>query len=385
MALSRSAAICGNGQDTGARQHCNRLRSRSWKARDEPGGREHESAETSMAITTSDSSQIGMRNNLSTFEHVRKLRFGATVQASDGEAGTLVALVVDGQRRTVIEIGVRRGPFRPCAFVALEHVTVATSEALTVDITRADLERQHIPAGMALTAFTTVRADGAYLGRLAQMTVTAPSETIRHFVVANGVHGLHNEASAPARIILGISARRISVRLDGMPHKRLLPYRSDTLLRQDVYSRLFEYAPLRVDLPGITIHPIDGVVWLHGYVSSSGARRMAEDRARGAKGLTALHNELTSDDALAAAISMALAHDPGVDKRQQIGVYPRLGVVYLRGSVRTLAARERAGAVALASSIARQVVNELRITPSIEALSVMANVTNQPDLVPDGS
>ena len=170
-----------------------------------------------------------------------------------------------------------------------------------------------------------------------------------------------------------------------MPHKRLLPYRSDTLLRQDVYSRLFEYAPLRVDLPGITIHPIDGVVWLHGYVSSSGARRMAEDRARGAKGLTALHNELTSDDALAAAISMALAHDPGVDKRQQIGVYPRLGVVYLRGSVRTLAARERAGAVALASSIARQVVNELRITPSIEALSVMANVTNQPDLVPDGS
>ena len=338
-----------------------------------------------MAITTSDRSQIGIRDNLSTFEHVRKFRFGANVQASDGEAGTLVALVVDGQRRTVIEIGVRRGPFRPCAFVALEHVTVATSETLTVDITRADLERQHTPAGMALTAFTTIRADGIYLGRLAQMTVTAPSETIRHFVVANGVHGLHSESSAPARIIIGISARRISVRLDGMPHKRLPPYRSDTLLRQDVYSRLFEYAPLRVDLPGITIHPIDGVVWLHGYVSSSGARRMAEDRAYGAKGLTALHNELTSDDALAAAISMALAHDPGVDKHQQIGVYPRLGVVYLRGSVRTLAARERAGAVALASSIARQVVNELRITPSIEALSVMANVTNQLDLVPDGS
>lgn len=338
-----------------------------------------------MAITTSDSSQIGIHDNLSTIEHVRRFRFGADVQASDGEAGTLVALVVDRQRRTIIEIGVRRGPFCPCAFIALEHVTAATAEMLTVDIARTEIERQHTPAGMALTAFTTVRADGVYLGRLAQMTVTAPSETIRHFVVANGVHGLRSEASAPARIIIGITARRISVRLDGMPHKRLPPYRSDTLLRQDVYSRLFEYAPIRVDLPGITIHPIDGVVWLHGYVSSSGARRMAEDRARGAKGLAALHNELTADDALAAAISMALAHDPGTDKHQRIGIYSRLGVVYLRGSVRTLAARDRAGVVALASPKARRVMNELQIMPSIETLSVMANVTNQPDLIPDGS
>lgn len=329
--------------------------------------------------------QSGAWNNVSAFEHARKFRFGANIQASDGEAGTLVALVADGEQRTLIEIGVRRGPFRPCAFVVLEHVIAATAETLTLDISRDQIERQHTPAGMMLTPFTTVRAQGVYLGRLAQMTVTAPSETIRHFVVAHGLHGLRREAAASARIIIGMTAQRISVRLDGLPQKRLLPYRSDTALRQDVYARLFDYAPLRVDLPGIEIQPVDGVVWLRGHVSSGGARRMAEDQAQGVKGQTALRNELTSDDALAAAVSMALAHDLGADRQQHIGVYPRLGVVYLRGSVPTLVARERAGVVASACPMVKRVVNELRVMPSAEVISVMASVTNQPDLVPDGS
>ena len=333
--------------------------------------------------------QKGLRNssrdNLSTFEHARKFRFGANVQASDGEAGVLVALVADGQRRALIEIGVRRGPFHPCAFVALEHVTAATAETLTLDISRDEIERQTTPAGMMLTPFTTVRADGAYLGRLAQMTVTAPSETIRHFVVAHGPRGLRRETAASARIIIGLSAQRINVRMDKLPDKRLQPYRSDMVLRQDVYARLFDYAPLRVDLPGIQVQPVDGVVWLRGHVASSGARRMAEDQAQGVKGLTALRNELMPDDALAAAVSMALAHDLGADPRQHIGVYPRLGVVYLRGSVRTLAARERAGVVASTCSMVKSVINELLVTPSEEGISVMAGVTNHADVAPGGS
>lgn len=329
--------------------------------------------------------QNGARDNLSTFELARAFRFGATIQASDGEAGALVALVADNERRTLIEIGVRLGAFRRSAFVSLKHVIAATAETLTLDISRAEIEREHTAAGMILTPFTTVRANGVYLGRLVQMTVTAPSETIRHFVVAHGLHGLRREAAASARIIIGMTAQRISVRLDGLPQKRLLPYRSDTALRQDVYARLFDYAPLRVDLPGIEIQPVDGVVWLRGYVSSGGARRMAEDQAQGIKGQTGLRNELTSDDALAATVSLAIAHDPGVDRQQLIGVYPRLGVVYLRGSVRTLAARERAGVVATACPMVRWVVNELRVTPSAEGISVMANITNQPDHVPGGS
>lgn len=364
------------------------------EARGQPDGfdeldqHEQESAETPMTHITRnslDNFQNGARDNLSTFEHVRKFRFGADIQASDGEAGALVALVADNEQRTLIEIGVRRGPFHPCAYVSLKHVIAATAETVTLDISRDQIERQHTPSGITLTAFTTVRAAGVYLGRLAQMTATAPSETIRHFVVTYGPHGLRREASASARIIMDMTARQINVHLDGLPQKRLLPYRSDTVLRQDVYARLYNYSPLRVDLPGIEIQPVDGVVWLRGHVSSGGARRMAEDQAQGARGLTALRNELTSDDTLAAAVSMALAHDPGAERQQHIGVYPRLGVVYLRGNVRTLAARERAGVVATACPMVKRVENELRVTPSEEPISVMAGVTNHADVAPGGS
>lgn len=207
---------------------------------------------------------------MSTVATVRRFRFGADVQASDGAAGALVALVADGQRWTLIEVGIRRGPFRPCAFVSLAHVIEATAETLTLDLSREQIERQTTPAEMTLTAFTTVRANGVYLGRLTQMTVTAPSETIRHFVVAHGLHGLRRETAAPARSIIGMTARQISVRLEGLPQKRLQPYRTDMLLRQNVYTRLFDYAPLHVDLPGIEILPVDGVVWLRGHVTSGG-------------------------------------------------------------------------------------------------------------------
>jgi osmotically-inducible protein OsmY len=359
---------------------------------DEPDGLdqcEHESAETPMANITQQGLLGGLRNgmhdNVSTFAAVRKFRFGADVQASDGAAGSVVALVADGQRRTLIEVGIRRGPFHPCAFVSLSHVIEATAETLTLDLTREQIERQTTPAGMTLTPFTTVRANGVYLGRLAQITVTAPSETLRHFVVAQGMHGLRREAAAPARIIIGMTARQISVRLDGLPQKRLLPCRTDTVLRQDVYAKLFDYAPLRVDLPGIEIQPVDGVVWLRGHVSSGGARRMAEDQAQGVRGLASLRNELTADDALAATVSMAIAQDPGTDQRQHIGVYPRLGVVYLRGSVRTPAARERASVIATACSTVKSVINELRVTTSEEVISVMAGVTNHADVAPGGS
>ena len=342
-----------------------------------------------MANTTQQGLQSGLRygvrDTVSTFATVRKFRFGADVQASDGVAGSVVALVADGQRRALIEVGIRRGPFHPCFFVSLEHIIAATAETLTLDLTREQIERQTTPAGMMLTAFTTVRANGVYLGRLAQMTVTAPSETMRHFVVAQGFHGMRREAAAPARIIIGMTAQQINVRLDGLPQKRMLPYRTDTVLRQDVYDRLFDYAPLRVDLPGIDIQPVDGVVWLRGHVASSGARRMAEDQAQGVRGLTALRNELTADDALAATVSMALAHDPGADRRQHIGVYPRLGVVYLRGSVPTPAARERASVVASSCSMVKRVINELRVTTAEEGISVMAGVTNHADVAPGGS
>jgi osmotically-inducible protein OsmY len=165
--------------------------------------------------------------------------------------------------------------------------------------------------------------------------------------------------------------------------RRLARSRADDELRQDVYHRLRECELVRLDLPGIMIHPRDGVVWLQGYVSSDGKRRRADEVLWGLDGLLELHNELVADTALAAAVAMALAYDPRT-ARQRIGVYPYLGVIHLRGIVRTPSAQAGAREIAAAVPLVKQVVNELRIGPDADVLPDLAGVTNNYDLVPGG-
>ena len=68
---------------------------------------------------------------------------------------------------------------------------------------------------------------------------------------------------------------------------------------------------------------------------------------------------------------------------QRSGLYPRLGAVYLRGNAPTQVAR--ASVVASSRSMVKRVINELRVTPSEEGISVMAGVTNHADVAPGGS
>jgi osmotically-inducible protein OsmY len=146
---------------------------------------------------------------------------------------------------------------------------------------------------------------------------------------------------------------------------------------------LFDHAPLRLDLAAIEIHPLDGVVQLRGHVSNDLLRRMAEDQVQGITGMSELHNDLVADNDLAATVSMALALDSRT-AGQHIGVYPRLGEIHLRGSVRTRAAYEGASNVAGAVPAVTRIMNELRIDPDANEISVLAGVTNREDMVPGG-
>jgi hypothetical protein len=69
---------------------------------------------------------------------------------------------------------------------------------------------------------------------------------------------------------------------------------------------------------------------------------------------------------------------------EHIGVYPRLGVVRLRGTVRS--AEEKRLATQVASGIhgVASVQNELRIDPNATVVPTMASVTNEEDMVPGG-
>ena len=326
-----------------------------------------------------------------------KFRFGADISASDGTAGKLVAVgvVADEQRQTLTYLGIRVRLFsRHHYFVPVEVITDADAEEVTLNIALAEIEKwPSAPSGSGIvlsrsTRMTTIdsrdardRGDaaGKQLGRLVQITVDPVTHALRSFVVDRGWRG---EVLASAHAVTSIDAQQVTAH-PGNRRPDDMPYRPDEQLRQDIYDRLFDHAPLRLDLAAIEIHPLDGVVRLRGHVSNDLLRRMAEDQLQGITGMSELHNDLVADNDLAATVSMALALDSRT-AGQHIGVYPRLGEIHLRGSVRTRAAYEGASNVAKAVPAVTRIMNELRIDPDANEISVLAGVTNREDMVPGG-
>ena len=266
--------------------------------------------------------------------------------------------------------------------VPMSRVVAGDHENLVVSIPLDEIKQQgtRTPDGVRLMGGTSIVAGGRTLGKLVQVTVHGESLVLRHLVIERG---LGREYLVPARAVTGISAKQIQVDLGAIKPDQLTPFRTDEELRQDVYEAINNYEPLRIDLPGIEIHAIDGVVWLTGHVSSELNVRLVADQLVNIPGLAEVHNDLIVDSDLAARISYALAHDPRTAK-EYIGVYPRLGVVHLRGAVHTPAARQAATEVAGGVKGLKSLVNELKVDPSAGVVPVLAGVTNDEDSVPGG-
>jgi osmotically-inducible protein OsmY len=330
-----------------------------------------------------------MRQSMMSNEEAWKFRLGADIYASDGTAGKLVAVVTDGPRQYLTHVGVRVHRFRRSYFVPVDLVTTADADSVTLSIALDEVEtRSSTPQGAVLSRSTRVnsvdtgvKADtsGKRLGHLVQITVDRETCALRDLVVDRGGRG---EVLVPGHTIASITSQQLKVQLAVSPES-LVQYRPDGELRQALHDRLEAYAPLRLDLAAIEIRPIDGVVHLRGHVSSDLLRRMAEDQLQGATGVAELYNDLVADTDLANSVSMALALDMRT-AGQHIGVYPRLGEIYLRGSVGTDAAFDGASAVARAVPAVTRVVNELRINPNADEIPVLAGVTNHEDMVPGG-
>jgi osmotically-inducible protein OsmY len=321
---------------------------------------------------------------VTTFAPVSKYRFGATVHTADGELGSLAYVVVDTASRAVTAIGVKLGLFGGEHLMPVGQVIEATPEDIRLALTREQVEQiKEKPAGPGLTILkggTTVTLNGKRLGRLTQLTTNRETQVLRHLVVDR----LGGEVLVSGRAITGIEGQLIAVALPGVRPDQLMPYRADDELHEEIREAIEEIPQLRVDLPGMDIRALDGVVWLRGHVASDLARRYMEERVQGIRGIDELHNELISDSQLAAAVSAALARDTRTLSEYGIGVYPRLGEVFLRGRVRSEAAREAAAQIARVVPGVKGLHNELGIDPSIEGIPEMAGVTNTEDLVPGG-
>jgi osmotically-inducible protein OsmY len=315
---------------------------------------------------------------------VKKVRLGARVQASDGEAGKVAYMVANAEQRTITHVGIRVGFLGSGGTfsVPMSLVVAGDSESLMISIPLADIQQKYakVADGVRLGDGTHVAANGRALGKLAQVTVHSDTLVLRHLVIERG---LGREYLVPARAVTAISTKEIQVDLGVVKPDHLTPFRTDVELHDDVYKAIYDYEPLRIDLPGIEIHAIDGVVWLTGHVSSELNVRLVADQLGGIPGLAELNNELMTDGGLAARISAALAHDPRTAK-EYIGVYPRLGVVRLRGAVHTPAARQAATEISSAVGGVKSLANELKVDPNADVVPVLAGVTNEDDMVPGG-
>ncbi len=324
-----------------------------------------------------------MQSPVNEFAEVFKFRFDSACHASDGPAGKVAAVVADTEQLAITHAAIKVGGlFGKSHYLPLDLVTDANAAQASMSITLQEIEQMPMaaPAGALLSSSTQLISGGKRLGHLAQLTINRETRVLRHLVVDRGVRG---EALVPATMIATMTSKQIDVNLAGTSPNNLVPFRSDADLYDEVYHAIYDYDPLRIDLPGITIHAIDGTVWLKGNVSSDLNQRLVSDQLQDVAGLAEIHNELVADTDLASRVSMALGRNPRTAE-QKIGVYPQLGVVRLRGNVRTPEARAAASEIAATVPGIRRVENELHVDPHAEVVPVMASVTNDEDLVPGG-
>jgi osmotically-inducible protein OsmY/uncharacterized protein YrrD len=316
------------------------------------------------------------------FAAVSKFRFGAAVHTEDGELGSLENVTVDPAGRTVTAMGVKFGLFGAKRLIPIQQVAEATQDDIHLRLTRAQVEQsKEAPAGGAIDRGTPGLLNGKRLGRLAQLTADRDTHALRHLVVDRGLGG---EVVLSGRHIAGINQSGVAVDLPKKQPDQLTPYRRDDELHEEIRLAIEAVPRLRVDLPGMDIRVIDGVVWLRGHVASDLTRRLTQETIWHIRGIGELHNELISDTALAAAVSTALARDPATTGERGIGVYPRLGEVFLRGRVRSEAAIKEAMRVAGAVAGVKRLLTDLRVDPAVTGIPELAGVTNTEDLIPGG-
>src|SRR5579872_3141894 len=166
---------------------------------------------------------------------VKKVRLGARVQASDGEAGKVIYMVADAARRTITHVGIRVGFLGSGGTfsVPMSLVVAGDSESLTISIPLADIQQKYakVADGVRLADGTRVAANGRALGRLTQVTVHSDTLVLRHLVIERG---LGREFLVPARAVTSISAKEIQVDLGVVKPDHLTPFRTDVELHDDV-------------------------------------------------------------------------------------------------------------------------------------------------------
>ncbi len=316
---------------------------------------------------------------------IRKFHFGTRIHCTDGDDGYLAHVVCNPTTRRLTHIAVKLGRlFGKTILIAYDSVVAATGEGVTLSIAREELAAANITSagGVSLNHKSTVdNADSAGRGTLLLFAVYPKSGELA-YIVAHNLRP-NQDTMLDEEYVETLATDAITVKIDKTALQELPPYRSDSELQQEVEFVLFDITALHVDLKGITIRVLDGVLYLDGNISSSLRKEIVQDQVLGVEGLLEIKNNLVSDDQLASDLALALGHDPRTSDLP-VGVYPRLGVVRLGGAVHTMQQKAAAEEIARKFPGVRSVINELVVNPKTDIIHVMvpAEGGEAEDLVP---
>ena len=316
---------------------------------------------------------------------IRKFHFGTRIHCIDGDDGYLAYVVCNPTTRRLTHIALKLGRlFGKTILLAYDTVVAATGEGVTLSLTREELAAADNPSvvGAILNHKSIVEnANSAGRGTLSLIAVYPKSGELA-YIVAHNVRP-NQDTLLDEEYVETLATGAITVNIAKAALQKLPPYRSDSELQQEVESILFDITALHVDLKGITIRVLDGVLYLDGNISSSLRKEIVQDQVLGVEGLLEIKNNLVSDDQLAGDLALALGHDPRTSDLP-IGVYPRLGVVRLGGAVHTIQQKAAAEEIARKFPGVRSVINELVVNPKTDIIHVMvpAEGGEAEDLVP---
>ncbi len=314
-----------------------------------------------------------------------KFHFGSKIVCTDGEDGDLARVVVDPPTRRLTAIGVKQGRiFGKTVHLPFDSVDNATSDGVRLRVSLADVAAASSGPveGARLDSKSSVELSGsASRGTLELVAVHPGSGELAYIVTHNLRAG--QDTLIRAEYITSLANSQVKVTIPQTTLELLPPYRPDSVLQREVERTLFAVTALHVDLKGITLRVLDGVLYIDGNISSKLRSDMVTDQAMGVEGLLEIKNRLVADDVLQADLARALGDDPRT-RDLPIGVYPRLGVVRLSGAVHNNGQKAAAEEIVRNFPGVRSVINDLVVDPRAALLRVMAPSEggNTEDIVP---
>lgn len=313
-----------------------------------------------------------MIDKTTSIAEMNKFHFGSRVFCTNGEDGVLTHVGFDAATRHLTSIVVRQGRlFGKTFYLPADKITTAASDGIQLAMTLEELAGASKSSlnGVLLDNKSIVERDGGAGRGTLELVALHPRTNELAYIVA---HNLRPNQSTllQAHYVTKIENGHIIVSVPDVTLQTLAPYRPDSELQQEVEAILFDLTPLHVDFRGMMVKVLDSVLYLDGNISSSLRSDIVTDQASGVPGLLEIKNNLVGDDQLAADLALALGHDERT-RELPIGVYPKLGVVRLSGSVHSEGQKAAAEEMARSFAGVRAVNNGLTVDPRVDTLSVM--------------